>query len=59
MNKQLGVVCIKVEFDVGMYSNNLIQRSGKYREQQKTKDWALWNLKQRHIQVFLSGGSYL
>ena len=28
MNKELVVVCTKVEFDVGVHSNNLTQRSG-------------------------------
>ena len=28
MNKQLGVICIKVEFDVRANSNDITQRSG-------------------------------
>ena len=35
MNKQLSVVGIKMEFDIGVLSNNLPQMSGVQREEQR------------------------
>ena len=45
-NKHLGVVCVEVEFNAGLQSNNLTQRSGGYREQWRT----LWDPKQQLMQ---------
>ena len=45
MNKQLGVICIKVEFDVKVQSNNLPQRSGVKGEQQRPQVLSLVVLK--------------
>ena len=50
MNKQLSVISIKMEIDIGMPSNNLTQRSGIESEEQRVKDRALWQAKQQLIQ---------
>ena len=45
-NEQLSVVSLKMEFDVGVPSNKLTQRSSVQREKQRAEDKALGYSKQ-------------
>ena len=50
MNEQLSVVSLKMEFDIGVPSNNFTQRSGVWREKQRAEDRALGYSKQQLMQ---------